>query len=168
MVQRKKAKRAARRPKKQGAGKAKGTGRSGIESEGLTFNHAMLYSADVERAAKFYRDGLGFRMIEETHHEGRMVYARMRSPGSDTTLGVHQMEPGQTMPLSRSMRLYFEVRDLEEFCKKLEASGIPLDHAPKLEAWGWKHAYLRDPDGHSLSLYWAGAKRLQSGDHRLL
>jgi hypothetical protein len=27
--------------------------------------------------------------------------------------------------------------------------------------WGWKHAYLDDPDGHELSLYWAGKKRLQ-------
>jgi hypothetical protein len=27
--------------------------------------------------------------------------------------------------------------------------------------WGWKHAYLDDPDGHEVSLYWAGAKRLK-------
>jgi hypothetical protein len=27
--------------------------------------------------------------------------------------------------------------------------------------WGWKHAYLSDPDGHELSLYRAGAKRFQ-------
>jgi hypothetical protein len=26
---------------------------------------------------------------------------------------------------------------------------------------GWKHAYLDDPDGHEVSLYWAGAKRLK-------
>jgi hypothetical protein len=27
--------------------------------------------------------------------------------------------------------------------------------------WGWQHAYLRDPDGHQLSLYWAGPKRFR-------
>jgi hypothetical protein len=27
--------------------------------------------------------------------------------------------------------------------------------------WGWKHAYLDDPDGHEVSLYWAGAKRFK-------
>jgi hypothetical protein len=27
--------------------------------------------------------------------------------------------------------------------------------------WGWRHAYLDDPDGHEVSLYWAGRKRFQ-------
>jgi len=27
--------------------------------------------------------------------------------------------------------------------------------------WGWKHAYLDDPDGHEVSVYTAGAKRLR-------
>jgi len=25
--------------------------------------------------------------------------------------------------------------------------------------WGWRHAYLNDPDGHEVSLYWAGEMR---------
>jgi hypothetical protein len=27
--------------------------------------------------------------------------------------------------------------------------------------WGWEHAYLNDPDGHEVSLYWAGDKRFR-------
>jgi hypothetical protein len=27
--------------------------------------------------------------------------------------------------------------------------------------WGWRHAYLRDPDGHEVSLYWAGKARFK-------
>jgi len=167
MAKQKKRKVAAGRSKKPRASKAGGTEASRTERGGLAFNHAMLYSADVGRAVNFYRDALGFRMIEESQHEGRPVYARLRSQGSDTTIGVHQMEPGQTMPQSRSMRLYFEVKDLEAFCKKLEESGIHLDQPPKLEPWGWEHAYLRDPDGHHLSLYWAGAKRLRKSEMRM-
>ena len=152
----------AKRPAKRGGGRRKGGGstRRGSEAS-LTFNHAMLYSADVPRAVKFYADGLGFRIIEEFVHEGRTIYARLRAPAGGGTIAVHQMEPGQPMPQGRSMRLYFEVKDLETFCKELEAKGIPFDHPPSVEAWGWKHAYLRDPDGHNLSLYWAGAKRFQ-------
>jgi catechol 2,3-dioxygenase-like lactoylglutathione lyase family enzyme len=127
----------------------------------LTFNHAMLYSADVGRALKFYAGALGFRVIEEFAHEGRMVYARLRSPGSDSTLGLHQLEPGHTVPQGEGVRLYFEIKSLEAFCKKLEESGTALDRPPKLQPWGWTHAYLRDPDGHELSLYWAGAQRLR-------
>jgi len=32
---------------------------------------------------------------------------------------------------------------------------------PKRMPWGWDHAYLDDPDGHEVSLYWAGTKRLR-------
>ena len=27
--------------------------------------------------------------------------------------------------------------------------------------WGWKHAYLDDPDGHEISLYWAAGNRMK-------
>ena len=39
-------------------------------------------------------------------------------------------------------------------------AGVELDQKPADMPWGWRHAYLRDPDGHRLSLYRAGADRL--------
>ena len=30
---------------------------------------------------------------------------------------------------------------------------------PRMMPWGWRHAYLNDPDGHEISLYWAGENR---------
>ena len=59
------------------------------------------------------------------------------------------------------LRLYFEVNGLEAFCKALDRKGVKLDKMPKQMPWGWKHAYLRDPDGHEISLYWAGKARLR-------
>lgn len=130
-------------------------------SRGLTFNHAMLYSADVARALKFYAGALGFQLIDEFAYEGRVVYARLRSPGSDSTIALHQLERGKTLTQGEGVRLYLEIEDLEAYCKKLEEAGIALEGPPKLAPWGWKHTYLSDPDGHELSLYWAGPKRLQ-------
>jgi uncharacterized glyoxalase superfamily protein PhnB len=43
----------------------------------------------------------------------------------------------------------------------LDSAGVKLTQPPKLMPWGWKHAYLDDPDGHEISLYWAGRKRFQ-------
>ena len=134
---------------------------SAENDSGLTFNHAMLYSRDVTRALHYYVDVLGFKLIDEFRHGGFPVYARIRSPRGNATLALHLLEPGKTLPEDEGVRLYFEVRNLESFCKKLEAAGITLDQQPKMMPWGWKHAYLSDPDGHELSLYWAGAKRLQ-------
>ena len=59
------------------------------------------------------------------------------------------------------VRLYFEIENLEETVKRLEEAGVVFTKQPAVMPWGWKHAYLDDPDGHEISLYWAGEKRTQ-------
>jgi catechol 2,3-dioxygenase-like lactoylglutathione lyase family enzyme len=125
----------------------------------LTFNHAMIYAKDVARALTFYRDLLGFRLIEDFRYDGRAVYARLRAPGGDGTIAIHQAGPGASLA-SEGVRLYFEVRDLDDFCRKLIKRGFYITQMPRMMEWGWRHAYLNDPDGHEISLYWAGEKRM--------
>src|SRR6266542_833272 len=127
---------------------------------GLDFNHAMVYVRDLAAGLHFYADLLGFKILEQLQWQDRTVYARLRSPRGNGTLALHLAEPGRPVE-SAGVRLYFEVKALEAFCKKLEAAGVVLSQGPKLMPWGWKHAYLNDPDGHEVSLYWAGAKRFQ-------
>jgi catechol 2,3-dioxygenase-like lactoylglutathione lyase family enzyme len=126
----------------------------------LDFNHAMIYVRDVCAALKFYADLLGFKVVDRFDWESRPVYARLRSPKGMGTLALHQLEPGKTLPEFGGVRLYFEVKDLDKFCKRLEAAGVAMK-PPKAMPWGWRHAYLNDPDGHEVSLYWAGAKRFR-------
>ena len=126
----------------------------------LTFNHAMVYSRDVEASLAFYAGQLGFEILEEFRGGPKLVYARLKSPAGDTTFALHLAEQ-QTELKTGGVRLYFEVRDLDRFCKRLEANGVKFSQSPKLMPWGWKHAYLDDPDGHEVSLYSAGAKRLK-------
>jgi catechol 2,3-dioxygenase-like lactoylglutathione lyase family enzyme len=126
----------------------------------LSFNHAMIYAADVERALGFYRDLLGFKLIEDFRHENKAVYARLRAPGGDGTIALHQAGPGASVA-SEGVRLYFEVRELDEFCRKLQQKNFYITHLPKMMPWGWRHAYLNDPDGHEISLYWAGENRMK-------
>jgi catechol 2,3-dioxygenase-like lactoylglutathione lyase family enzyme len=128
---------------------------------GLAFNHAMVYARDVEKALRFYRDLLGLKVVDEFRHHGQLLYVRMKSPRGDGTLALHLPGPGDEIRFGSSVRLYFEVRDLERKCKQLEAAGMKFSQAPKMMPWGWKHAYLDDPDGHEVSLYWAGAKRFR-------
>src|SRR5271165_184576 len=124
----------------------------------LTFNHAMIYVKDVARALGFYRDLLGFKLIEDFRYEGAPVYARLRAPGGDGTIALHQAGPGASL-VSEGVRLYFEVRDLDEFCRKLLQKGFYITQMPRMMPWGWRHGYLNDPDGHEISLYWAGEIR---------
>jgi catechol 2,3-dioxygenase-like lactoylglutathione lyase family enzyme len=130
-------------------------------SEGkLTFNHAMIYCKDVERGMRFYRDLMGFRLIEDFRYEGMSVYARLRAPGGDGTIALHLAGPGASLA-SEGVRLYFEVRDLDDFCRRLMQKGFYITQMPRMMPWGWRHAYLNDPDGHEISLYWAGENRMK-------
>jgi catechol 2,3-dioxygenase-like lactoylglutathione lyase family enzyme len=126
----------------------------------LTFNHAMIYVKDVGRALCFYRDLLGFKLIEDFHYEGTPVYARMCAPGGNGTIALHHAGPGVSVS-SDGVRLYFEVRDLDDFCNKLQQKGFYITKLPRMMPWGWRHAYLNDPDGHEISLYWAGENRMK-------
>jgi catechol 2,3-dioxygenase-like lactoylglutathione lyase family enzyme len=126
----------------------------------LSFNHAMVYVKDVERGLGFYRDLLGFRLIDDFRYENKAVYARLRAPGGDGTIALHQAGPEASVA-SDGVRLYFEVRELDDFCRKLQQKGFYITKMPSMMPWGWRHAYLNDPDGHEISLYWAGENRMK-------
>lgn len=143
---------------KKAARKSKATSSAGDGR--LTFNHAMIYVKDVERGLDFYHDLLGFKLIEDFRHEGKPVYARLCAPGGNGTIALHQAESGASV-MSEGVRLYFEVRDLDDFCHKLQKNGFYINQMPRMMPWGWRHAYLNDPDGHEISLYWAGENRMR-------
>jgi len=156
------------KPKKRVVKKAKPAARPRLSAapqpdaggERLTFNHAMVYVKDVQRALGFYHDLLGFKLIEDFQYEGKPVYARLRAPGGDGTIALHMAGPEQSLA-SDGVRLYFEIRDLDGFCRKLQARDFYITQMPRMMPWGWRHAYLNDPDGHEISLYWAGENRMQ-------
>jgi catechol 2,3-dioxygenase-like lactoylglutathione lyase family enzyme len=128
------------------------------KSSGLEMNHVMVYSTDVPRALAFYTEALGFELIEQ-YGTG---YARIVSPGGHGTIGLHALEAGQQMHApTEGLRLYFEIKHLDELCAELVEKGIAIEKMPADMPWGWRHAYLRDPDGHMISLYWAGKKRFK-------
>jgi catechol 2,3-dioxygenase-like lactoylglutathione lyase family enzyme len=156
------AKKSAARPAKPKAATIASHGNSDADAGGakLTFNHAMIYSTDVERGIRFYRDMLGFKLIEDFRHEGQPVYARMRAPGGDGTIALHLAAPG-TSVASNGVRLYLEIRELDAFCAALQKKNFYITQMPRMMPWGWRHAYLNDPDGHEISLYWAGENRMK-------
>ncbi len=123
---------------------------------GVSLNHVILYVGRVEPSLRFYRDLLGFEVIESM--EG---YARLKSPSGGATIALHVSREPKQPARTRPVVLYFESPELTKLCEKLQKRGVKLDQPPKRMPWGWDHAYLRDPDGHSISLYWAGQKRFR-------
>lgn len=129
-----------------------------MAATGLDFNHVLVYVRDVEKSLGFYRDLLGFEAVDVWLPD----YARLKSPKGTTTIALHTAGKGRRRsPRAEGIRLYFEVRDVDALCARLASKGVRFDQMPKDMEWGWRHAYLRDPDGHEVSLYRAGQKRLR-------
>src|SRR5579862_750938 len=127
-------------PQKYNAGRIWDNPRMPATGSGLSFNHAMVYSRDIEASLRFYGELLGLKLLERFEYHGRAVYARLKSPRGSTTIALHLLEPGQEFHPG-AIRLYFEVADLKRFCKRLEKAGGKLSKQPQNMAWGWTHAY---------------------------
>lgn len=126
----------------------------------VDFNHAMIYCRSVRRSLDFYAGLLGFKLVDEFRYEGTPVYARLKAPRGSATIALHQQAPGAPVA-SEGVRLYFETRDLDEMCERLARAGVYVSQRPQLMPWGWRHAYLDDPDGHEISLYWSAGGRMK-------
>jgi predicted enzyme related to lactoylglutathione lyase len=126
----------------------------------IQFNHVIIYSTDVSRSLDFYQGVLGFKIVE-TYDSG--TYARLKSPKGNTTIALHKLQGSKRSQKGETQRvvLYFETKNLDAVCKRIVESGVKFFQMPKIMPWGWKHAYLRDPDGLEISLYWAGKKRFE-------
>ena len=123
----------------------------------VNFNHALIQVKVLDPALHFYRDLLGFKEIDQIPGE----YARLRSRNGRSTLALHlSRSPSVRRP--GGVWLYLEVRKLDQLCRRLQSAGVRFSQKPEQMPWGWRQAFLKDPDGHKLCLYWAGVKRLQT------
>ena len=119
------------------------TGNSESHDAPLELVSVMLYTSSVPTAVTFYST-CGFELVRDD--EG---IARMRAPGGGEVL-LHEV-PEDGSVASPGINLYFEVPDLDAHYDRLCDDGIEFDFPPTDMAWGRRHAYLHDPDGHTLS-----------------
>lgn len=115
----------------------------------MNLNQVTVEVADIPRARAFY-ERLGLELIVSSSH-----YARFLCPGG-ATFSIHLAEavtPGGT-------GIYFECADLDARVAVLKAAGMVFEIDPVDQTWLWREAWLRDPDGNRLCLYFAGESRV--------
>lgn len=117
----------------------------------MNLNQITVPSLDIEKSIAFYQT-LGLKLIVKSDH-----YARFECPDGTSTFSVHLAEK---LPSGVGISVYFECEDLDEKVKELLQKGIVFDELPKDQSWLWREAYLKDPDGNQLILFFAGENRL--------
>ena len=118
----------------------------------MNLNQVTIPSVDVPRAVTFYQQ-LGLRLIVNSSPR----YVRFECPNGTTTFSIHHVEQLSPNP---DLVLYFECEQLDEVVAELKSKDIVFDADPKDQDWLWREAYLRDPDGNMLCLFYAGENRL--------
>ncbi|HSK73258.1 MAG TPA: VOC family protein, partial [Pyrinomonadaceae bacterium] len=83
-------------------------------------------------------------------------YARFECPDGDSTFSVHHHENFTVKP---DLVIYFECENLDEKVEELKRLGIKFDQNPTDQTWLWREAYLKDPSGNVICLFYAGENR---------
>lgn len=113
-------------------------------SPGFTVN-------DAEVSVAWYRDVLGFSVMERWEHEGRFIGAEMGSGAVTLNLGQDDWKMGRDRIKGQGTRQYIMTGpDIDGLAKQIKARGGSLDHEPKDE-WGVRAFSLTDPDGYKLT-----------------
>ncbi|MGB1041538.1 MAG: VOC family protein, partial [Flavobacteriales bacterium] len=114
----------------------------------MNLNQITVPSLDVESSIFFYQK-LGLELI--VHSDSH--YARFICPDGKATFSILQVDE---LPQGVGIKVYFEINELDKKVNELIDKGIEFDQLPEDQPWLWREAYLKDPYGNQLILYFAG------------
>jgi catechol 2,3-dioxygenase-like lactoylglutathione lyase family enzyme len=117
----------------------------------MKLNQVTVPALDLARSITFYQT-LGLKLIVKSPH-----YARFEVGDGADTFSLHLTEDASGA--ANGPHVYFECDDLDARVADLKAKGIAFDSGPVDQSWKWREAWLSDPAGVKLCLYWAGDMR---------
>jgi catechol-2,3-dioxygenase len=119
-------------------------------------NHMVLYVRDAQRAMRFYRDVLGFEIVEMPAEQA--VFLRANGSDNHHDLGLFGIGPDAPLPMQgRQVGLYHAawevatIQDLVSAREELMNAGALVgesDHGNSLSL------YAKDPDSNEFEVFW--------------
>jgi catechol 2,3-dioxygenase len=131
--------------------------------------HAVLVVRDIDASVKFYTQVLGFKVSDvypDSMVKGRMVFMRF----NEDHHGLGLVGQGGEISKQRELHhLAFEVSTIDEVFRArdhLAKNGVPIDFHGRRRAGSQVSVEFRDPDGHSLEIFWGLDKVAWDGEAR--
>lgn len=118
----------------------------------MNLNQVTIYSNKPTESLEFYQK-LGLRLIVDSAPR----YVRLECPDGHSTLSIHETDDES---INSKIVLYFECENLDDEVKRLKDLGLTFDQELIDQTWLWREAYLKDPDGNKIILFFAGENRL--------
>ena len=113
----------------------------------------LLQVFDLQTSLKFYRDVLGFEIVQETDHDWwAMIRLGNATLMLNTAYEDNARPPApdpQRILAHQDVSLYFDFDDLDSLYKHLKANGCDVS-PPADTSYGLRQLNVRDPDGYEL------------------
>ena len=122
----------------------------------------LLQVFDMPTSIQFYRDILGFEVVQTTTpREGdQFDWGLLRLNDTHIMLNTayeQDSRPAQPdaarIAAHRDTCLYFSCPDVDAAYRYLKEQGVAVKE-PEIAPWGSKQLYLRDADGYTLCFQW--------------
>jgi glyoxylase I family protein len=116
----------------------------------------LLQVFDMPTSIRFYRDVLGFAVVQTSTPDGCFTWALLRNAAAEIMLNTAYDEderpaapdPGRVVGHADAA-LFFGCPDVDGAYRHLRANGLDLAE-PVVSDYGMKQLYVRDPDGFEL------------------
>ncbi len=125
----------------------------------------LLSVFDMPTSVRFYRDVLGFDVVNQSQPGDNFGWCLLRFRGVEVMLNT-AYDDDQRPPAPDPARiaahddtcLYFGCEDLDGAYQHLRAHGFNAKE-PKVAPYGMKQLYVRDPDGYALCFQWPATQQ---------
>ena len=92
-------------------------------------------------------------------HLGLEVFGGRDMDGGETqALGSKEkgaaiiLLPGQPFDHPERLQMHFAVSNVDDAYERMKQEGVEFDEPLADKPWGWRHAYTRDPIGHTVGI----------------
>ena len=116
----------------------------------MNLNQVTLPALNIADSVSFYRK-LGLLQIVDSDD-----YARFECADGEATFSLTLADESV---IGGSASVYFEHEELDALCERLKDEGLDFSQMPRDESWLWREAWLKDPSGNAICLYWADENR---------
>jgi len=107
---------------------------------------------DLQRSIGFYRDVLGFHLVDEWKHNGQVVGVQLKAGVVSIMLGQDDFAKGRDRKKGEGFRLYCSTKqDIDQVADLIKARGGSLLEEPKDQPWGARDFAVMDPDGFKIT-----------------
>ncbi len=108
---------------------------------------------DINVSLKWYRDVMGFVVVDKWTHEERIAGATLRAGAIDFVLVQDDFAKGRDRPKGEGFRLYCQThQDLDQLAADIKVRGGTLVREPTDQPWGVREFAVSDPDGFKISI----------------